>query len=643
MYDDGEFHPTAAETAMVHIVFATMFFQYAARNWENAAQQADLNARSNLHYHYSVGFYYQLCTSHTLQDVQALTLICAHLRNFPKPGASWMVSNAVMALAIELGLHRSAKRWAQPEQQRDVLDIEMRKRIFYGILSIHVTLSGKLGRPMPVRPEDFDVELPEPIDDELLGEGAVDLSKAGKCAHRIGLEAFRVLPIFMDLFSSLYAVQRTPRTYIENVNRLETKIKKWRDQWPTELVQESAENEQEGRVQSLYIQMWALEFRLLLRHPSISLTSNAEFNKASLTICAESAHQMLQLVKQIQKYKSLDTTWYQGAVYLMAITTTLFAEWEKRKEINAIDLSNLRDEMDQWLSIMGDVGGLLGKFNEPAYTRELSHMSAGSGNRLKEAVRVVTDGTLGLLSRALTTNSTPSQPGQAQNQSRNSSPTATNNGTNFNNASYPNTFADPNGANGALNGAVRNNGYLPPDLTLGNGQTPYSTTSQYTYPEPSTASAMTYPAQSNVFAEPAYPAPDGSMPANSLSASTEANPQPQPTNSAFNLFGRPNDAGDASSAYQATWNPGSQSWRQWTGTMAGNLEPQDCYSASALMQLGGRDLNSSEAGAAGAQQAPVADMGAASNAAVGVADGSQQQPMPWPLMIFGIGQGTGGT
>ena len=71
---------------------------------------------------------------------------------------------------------------------------------------------------------------------------------------------------------------------------------------------------------------------------------------------------MLSVVRQLQKYKSLDTTWYNTAVYVMAITTTLCSQFEKRDEISAADLAALKEEMDMWLDIMGEVGNLLGKF-----------------------------------------------------------------------------------------------------------------------------------------------------------------------------------------------------------------------------------------------------------------------------------------
>jgi hypothetical protein len=344
---------------MVHMMFAIMFFQYSVRNWEDETQRTSLNNQSNMHYHYSLSMLYQLCRSRTFQDVQAMTLICAHLRNFPKPGASWMLTQVTLSLAIEHGLHRSSKRWA-PEITMNPLEVEMRKRTFWGLLAIHITLSGKLGRPMMFGLQDFDVEFPEPVDDELLSEKGLDTSRPGKCRHNIGLAAFRILPLFIEMYDTVYAVRRNPETYVSTVNSLEAKLRAWQDELPAELVNGEA-GDNENRVFPLYAQIWAFEFRLLLRHPSMSVTSDANFNKESTRICIETSRQMLGVVRQLQKYKSLDTTWYNAAVYVMAITTSLFTQWTKRGEISAADLTALREDMDIWLDIMGDVGNLLGK------------------------------------------------------------------------------------------------------------------------------------------------------------------------------------------------------------------------------------------------------------------------------------------
>lgn len=347
---------------MVHMVYAIMFFQIAARNWENLIEQSKWNDLSNRHYHYALGFFPQLVANHTLHDVQALTIICLHLRNFPKPGACWMITTMTINMAIDLGLHRSARQWASSAPKRICLELEMRKRVFWSILVIHLNISGKLGRPMALRPEDFDIEIPEALDDDLLDENGLDNSRPGRCGFLVGIEAYKIEQIYMDLYNDVYAVKRSPKTYIESVRRLDNRAHQWCKTWPPELLNERGAEIEESRIQAHYLNTWLLEFRLLLRHPSLSLTSSTEFNHENLTVCMEVSQKMLHHVKQIQRYKSLDTNWQNGALYVLAISTTLFGHWERKDEITTATFDSLKDDMEAWLSIMGDVGGLLGIF-----------------------------------------------------------------------------------------------------------------------------------------------------------------------------------------------------------------------------------------------------------------------------------------
>lgn len=601
MYDEPNFRPTTAETVMVHVVFAIMFFQYAVRNWEDSAQHAHLNQQSNMHYHYALGMYYQLVCSHTVQDVQALTLMCSHLRNFPKPGASWILTQITLSLAIEMGLHRSIKRWA-PESTPSLLDIEIRKRTFWAVLGIHVTLCGKLGRPMALKLEDFDVEIPDAIDDDQLSEAGLATPPSGRCYHKIGLQVIKLIPLYMEMYSTIYAVRRNPEAYIATVSSLEGKLRDWKDGLPPEFViGQVGQDSQEGRMFALYAQAWVLEFRLLLRHPSVSMTTDASFNAESMRICIETSRQMLSNVRQIQKLKSLDTTWYGSAAYVLAITTTLFGQWEKRNETSAADLAALREEMDLWLDIMGDVGAYL-----------------GSGTRLREAVKVVTDGTLGLLSKSLP-NKSPGYPAgnHTLEDTKPQIAQAPVNGSNgFATSNNYNHFVDGNSSSNAPSAAY------PPADSLTHQQTPYPAATQYsTYPDSNpNPSALTYAAQENPgFTN--YPASD-SVEAPLLAAFAAQASQVAPNN------------------WQRPHNPASQAWQQWTSTMAGNLEPQDCYSASALMQLGGRDLGTNENGAQ--TSAPMSDMAVAQSN--GMPDQSQMaghnsgnMGAAWPLNMFDIG------
>jgi hypothetical protein len=285
---------------------------------------------------------------------------------------------------------------------------------------------------------------------------------------------------------------------------------------------------------------------------------------------------------------------------------------------------------------------------------------SGSGTRLREAVRIVTDGTLGLLSRNLQNN--PSFAIQANNNHdlaiksphrRKSSATPNHHGY----PSYNNTFSEANG---------NNTNYVSQDNQITHQPTPYPTATQYSnYPDPTTNNnSLTYTAQDHhshtqyttypTTSSDSVEAPLLAAFAAQAAATQNYRPVSQQQQVQQNHHGgMPLNSNSLSSGSQSFNSGSQQSWQQWTHTMAaGNLEPQDRYSASALMQLGGRDLGLTDGGSA----APLADMGS-SQAGVGVlagdgnglgggigngglGNGVHANPgIAWPLNIFDINHG----
>ena len=272
-----------------------------------------------------------------------------------------MIVSIVLNLAIEVGLHRSAKCWASTARQPDALENEIRKRVFWALLTLLVSTSGNLGRPLALRSGDWDVELPESIDDEFISEDGIDMSKSGHCKFPVGYQGFRIVPILIDLYDTIYAIRRSPQTYVDTVRGLEKRIREWKEQWPPEVKRQSASEHELGHSQVQYLEICPLQMRLLLRHPSLSLTSDVGFNRENLDICLEVSRQMLRHVQQLQKYRSLDGTWQTAATYILAISTTLFAHWERKDQMNIGTMAKLKEEMAAWLSIIGDMAHLMGK------------------------------------------------------------------------------------------------------------------------------------------------------------------------------------------------------------------------------------------------------------------------------------------
>ena len=599
MYDDPTFEPCPAEEVIVHCVFAIMLWQFVVRNWENPVQQADCNRRSNLHYHYALSFFRRLMASHTLQDVQAMSMLCIHLRALPKPGACWMMTSTTLNLAIELGLHRSMRSWTPESRQISVLEIELRKRIFWSVLVIHIIISGKLGRPMALREDDYDVELPEPVDDNLLSEDGIDTSREGQCEFLVGMISFTFEPICIDLYNNIYAVKRSPHTYIETVLRLECRIQRYIDSWDLDLLRRWDTANDVTKVYPLYIKMWPLEFRLLLHHPSLSLTSSSEFNNESLTICMDVSKQILKIVKQLQAWKSLDSNWQTGALFVLALSTTLFGHWERRDQLTLAGFDILKEDMGSWLSIMSDMGRFLGMdYGVPRSFTGSADKEIGSGKRLEQAVRVPVDNTLLLLSRHLASKTASSALATSDQKITTETLPEQIHPPQVIKAGFrsPLPYPDKSSRSAIYSADSHRRPSYVPENDPNNPPHRQQTFSSYTYPEPPPQQVPNY--LPNPAALP-YTMPPQQHPASQQPQQPHSSPSAPPY-----LYSEPPIVPlphQAQPQHHDAFPAGIQAqWRHWAGSMASNLEPQEYLnSANALMQLGGHgDLPAAAAAAA---------------------------------------------
>jgi hypothetical protein len=336
------------------MMLATLKYQIAARN----GKQDGLMQESHKHYRYALTFFGHLMHGHRWQDVQAFAMICHHMRNFPKPGAAWIMTSTTFSLAVELGLHRSCKAWADSGKM-DTLEIEMRKRVFWTLHALATNLCGKLGRPMPISIEDIDQEFPEPVDDSLPGDDAAR-SSFSKCSFQVGIQTVKYAVWSSRLYRTVYAVRQSPRGYEDAVRRLEAGIQSWREEIPTELKDPSRASE-DNYIFALYLEFWELEFQLLLHHPAVCRSANVELINANLDTCLATAQKMLHNSTKILKMHSLDIPWINTVVYIAAIFTTLFICDQRKAMMSLIDLNKLKSDMSQWLDVMDVCGGLLSK------------------------------------------------------------------------------------------------------------------------------------------------------------------------------------------------------------------------------------------------------------------------------------------
>ena len=351
----GHQQMTTAETVIVHMVIAIMTFQGALRNGDEQARQDATNR-----FHFCVTFLPELITGHQLEDIQALAVICSFLRSQPRPGAAWLVTNSVLGMAIELGLHRSAKAWQGEAAESNSHKIEMRKRIFWSLLVIHVNLSGRLGRPMPLRLEDFDIEIPNQIADNLPGEA--NLSKWARCSFRAAIPGFKGIRVMLQTYNTVYTIRSGTEPYEVSMRNVERELKAWRSQLAPEFADEK-QLSGEDRVPAYYILATEQSIRLLLHHPSLSRNMSPQVTASNLDDCLDASAKLLDITEKIKALNSLDSTWYAAADYLAAIFTTLFVCNERQNSMTTQNLQQLQQDMERWLDVMGDVGRLLGMYD----------------------------------------------------------------------------------------------------------------------------------------------------------------------------------------------------------------------------------------------------------------------------------------
>jgi hypothetical protein len=357
------------------MMLATIMYQIATRN--NQQSGSTMLEDSHNHYKYALTFYKQLIKGeHGWQDIQALAMICHHLRNFPKPGAAWIMTSIVFLFALQLGLHRSVKVWADGTQQLTALDVEMRKRIFWTLNALQVNLNGKLGRPIPISNDDIDVEFPEPMNDCLPGEEA-RLDSFHRCSFQVGIQIAKYTVWELELYKTIYVVRHNPRAYVEGLKRLEAAIQQWKEELPCEL-RDPSHASADDHIFALYLEYWYRAYHLLLHHPGVCRSTDPAILSSNLDKCMEAAQKMLHNCTEMMNKKSLDIPWINTVVYIAAAFTTLFISSTRQEQMSPVDMTKLKGDMAAWVNVLG----------------ECDHFLA-SGNRLTRAISRIVDQSLG--------------------------------------------------------------------------------------------------------------------------------------------------------------------------------------------------------------------------------------------------------
>jgi hypothetical protein len=572
---DPNFKPSVAETVQVHMMLAMIKYQLSLRNQDPAMMEG-----SHKHYRYGASMFSRLYIGHELEDLQAMTMICVHLRNFAKPGAAWIMCSTTFQLAVEFGLHRSHSAWADTGSGKSATEVEMRKRIFWTLHALAVSLSGKLGRPMPIAWADMDVEFPEPIVDSLPEDAG-----PARCSFRVGIETVKFSVISSKLYRTIYAVRQSTHHYERTVRQLEKEAQEWKDHLPYDLA-EGGRASEESHIHALYLEFWNQQFQLLLHHPAVCRSTDPNFISSNLDKCLAASSRILRNCTELRKHNSLDTPWINSVVYIAAIFTTLFIYYQRRDRLSSDDLTNLTSEMSLWLEVMEGCGVLI-----------------GTGDKLKTALHRIIVPSLNSISEHVHKKTTEAVARAALQAPQDTSQATTTYGNgNTLHEPYPNAVAGQTVATGrAPYVASDGNTVNAPSNIYSTVQT----TPSFGYNSGGSAPMTVYPPTSAPYEQSSFHvADDASLSAahaNVLASAASGGPsqRTQPF-----IYGDASGSNNGHSAQYPVDVAGPTGWMSWTKAIMPSARltgdygppPEFLNTANTLMSLGGREATAQDQG-----------------------------------------------
>ena len=376
-FEDPAFQPTPAEDAIIILILANMNVQVAVRN--PAVAKAKMKDAHHL-FHYGLSRLSELWIDGSLESMQAMALLLLQTRIMPKPGNSWRFSHLILGRAIELNYHRSPSTKPVPNMSSPLL-LEMRKRVFWQILGINVATAAKLGRPMPLRLEDIDVELPLALEDSEISHDGVAPNRSGRCTFWAGLYFFKLQPLLMRQYNDLISVRRPSGEYLNILNDLDEAIMAYRRQWSIDISVEPARG---GTmvVATHHVDSWAAEFQMVSHHPKLCTTTDPIVAKKNLDVSYEAAQKLLSNAMALTgMFRGMDITWHSMVGYTLGLGVTLQVHSKRKDSITRDSFEQIKQELAEWLKIstMGDkvlgTGGLYYGTFKPLIERVLGESS----------------------------------------------------------------------------------------------------------------------------------------------------------------------------------------------------------------------------------------------------------------------------
>ncbi|KAI0737556.1 fungal-specific transcription factor domain-containing protein [Daedaleopsis nitida] len=237
-----------------------------------------------------------------IEDLQTYFLMASYLGGTNTPQGAWSMIGLGLRLAQDVGVHRKKMYGSKL-----TVEGELWKRAFWGLVSLDRMVSFALGRPCAIHDEDFDLDLPAEVDDEVaFGNCYIKLLK-------ILAFASRTIYSMNKLKLSLGYVGREWEQKI--VADLDSALNRWVDTVPDHLRWDPNRSNRIFMNQSatLYANYYFLQ--ICVHRPFIQSRKNSEFTFPSLAICTNAARSCIHV---------LDSQYQRTGIPLLLNRTPLF-------------------------------------------------------------------------------------------------------------------------------------------------------------------------------------------------------------------------------------------------------------------------------------------------------------------------------
>ena len=252
-----------------------------------------------------------------IETVQGFLLLSVFAVNEPRSMNAWMVSGLAVRSSIDLGLHRKVESPAY-----NLLQLEMRKRVFWAAYAMDRNISIALGRPLCIQDSDINVELPLPLSDQdLLSD--YPLSSSSSSASLIDMSTFIHIIKLRQLGSEIQGIFYPPNTskcdslpLNEDRDRIRGKLEEWMSSAPRYTSTPVA------TFQSIeWFQIAYNHALLLLCRPS---PASPKATSQALQTCADSSISLITLYLALYSKNKITYTWIALHSLFMASVTMLY-------------------------------------------------------------------------------------------------------------------------------------------------------------------------------------------------------------------------------------------------------------------------------------------------------------------------------